>query len=204
MAEIDCGANRGWRMDSDGRAAEVCDRFFKQGNEKIHQFTHRSTSGVIRTSGEAEVMDVETLDATGRPTDEITSGQPLRVRVNFELQRPLAQPEIIVGTHTTDFVYLTGSSTAIFDNRPSLEAGHHEVELTLSSFPLTAGVYCIRFVILDRSRRVVFAGDNLRSFIVSPRASEAREEGLRMLNIPAAWVMDGHELREPALLQRSG
>src|SRR5690606_6710600 len=114
----------------DGPGAGVCDKFFKQSNSKIYRTANKSTSSVIRTSGEAKVLDVMIVDMHGRPTDEIAPGAPLRVRIAFELVQPLVQPELIIGTHTTDFVYLTGSSTAVLDDRPSLDAGRHEIELT--------------------------------------------------------------------------
>jgi hypothetical protein len=181
-------------VTADGPGGDVCDAFFKQSNAKIYAVNQESKTSLVRSSGESRLVDIEIVDDAGHPADTIASGDPLRVRVTFDLTRPLQQPELVVGTHTTDFVYLTGSSTAIFTDRPDLGVGRHQVQLTLRSFPLTAGVYCLRFVILDRARRVVFAGDNLRSFMVSPRASEAREEGLRILNLPAHWQVNGREL----------
>lgn len=185
----------------DGRAANVCDKYFSWSNERIHETTARTAKGIIKTSGEAEVLTVETLDSAGHPTDEVRTGGALHVRVAFVLKQRLEQPEFVVGTHTTDFFYLTGSSTAVFDNRPNLEAGRHEIELVLPSFPLVSGVYSIRFAILDRSRRVIFAGDNLRTFLISPGSNEAKEEELRVLNLPANWVLDGRRLQKATSAQ---
>jgi ABC-type polysaccharide/polyol phosphate transport system ATPase subunit len=179
---------------ADGKPSEVCDAFFQRSNDKIYRSLSATRSALVRSSGEAEVVRIETIDATGMACLEIESGAALRVQVTFDLKQRLEQPELIIGTHTTDFVYLSGSSTAVIAERPDLDAGRHVVELVLTSFPLAAGVYSVRFVILDRSRRVIFAGDNLCNFMVRPTASEAKEEGLRMLNLPAAWLLNGERL----------
>jgi hypothetical protein len=186
---------------ADGKPSDVCDTFFQRSNDKIYRSLTAKKSSLIRSSGEAEILDIEILSPAGAVCDQIESGSALRVRIAFDLKRRLEKPELVIGTHTTDFVYLSGSSTAAISDRPDLEAGSHVIELTLPSYPLTAGVYSIRFVILDRSRRVVFAGDNLRNFQVMPKASEAREEGLRILDLPCQWALNGRRLADAMPLQ---
>jgi len=179
------------KIEHDGAAGEVCNAFFSGSNEKIAQDAAKASHARIRSSGEAELLDISVIDAEGRVIDEISSGESLRIRVRFRLTQKMEKLELIVGTHTTDFVYLTGSSTAVFDTTPDYEAGEHEVEATIVHYPLTTGVYCIRFVILDKNRRTVFVGDNLRTFRVRVSNLEAREEGLRMLDLPTRWKLQG-------------
>jgi lipopolysaccharide transport system ATP-binding protein len=182
------------RITHDGQADQVCDAFFRGSNEKIAQDASKASHARISTSGEAELLEIRIVDASGHSIEEIRPGDDLRVLVRFRLASRLVRPELIVGTHTTDFVYLTGASTAVFDTRPDYEAGEHQAEVTFSHYPLTAGVYCLRFVILDINRRVVFVGENLRTFKVSVGRLEAREEGLRILDLPVSWLLDGHQI----------
>jgi hypothetical protein len=115
----------------------------------------------------------------------------LRVRVRFELTQSLKAPEIILGTHTTDFVYLSANSTAVFYDRPDYPAGVHEVECIVPSFPLVAGNYCLRFVIWDQYSRTVFNGETIKMFSVTQGSNEVREVPLRTLNLPAEWKLKG-------------
>ena len=180
------------RMVLDGTPGEVCDAFFRGSNEKIAENASKASHVRIRTSGEAELLDIALVDTKGTAIDAIMPGDPLNVRVRFRLATQLEKPEFIVGTHTTDFVYLTGSSTAVFDERPNYPMGEHEIEISFENYPLTTGVYCIRFVILDKNRRAVFVGESLRTFKVGARKLEAREEGLRMLDLPVSWKLKGN------------
>jgi lipopolysaccharide transport system ATP-binding protein len=177
------------RLLQDGAVAEVCDRFFAGSNTKIALDARKAGKARVRASGEAELLSISVVDAQGNDTREICTGEPLRVRVEFKLNGALLAPELIVGTHTTDFFYLTAATTASMRDRPDFGPGTHEVTCTFRDFPLAAGAYCLRFAIYDRDRRAVYIGDNLATFEVTSRAAEAREEGLRMLEIPAQWTL---------------
>ncbi|RPH74923.1 MAG: ABC transporter ATP-binding protein [Nitrospiraceae bacterium] len=181
------------RVVAEGAPLEVTDLFYRQSNERIDAY-HKGAQGAYRSissSGEVELALVEILDQHERPTESVPSGGMLRVRVRFVLNRPLERPEIVVGTHTTDFFYLSASSTAALDERPDLAVGTHEVEYIVPMFPLVAGSYCIRFAVFDRNRRTLFAGENLKTFSVSPSAREIREPPMRRLSLPAEWRLDG-------------
>ncbi|MEW5965690.1 MAG: ABC transporter ATP-binding protein [Pseudomonadota bacterium] len=176
-------------LAADGPVTDVCEKFFSGSNEKIAEDTVKTTRARVRTSGEAEFLSIQVIDSNNRPAEEINVGDSLRVRVRFRLDVPFEKPELIIGTHTTDFFYLTASSTAVFDARPDFEAGVHEVELTFQHYPLAAGTYCLRFAIYDRDRRAIFIGDNLSTFRVISSRHEAKEDSHRMLDIPATWKM---------------
>ena len=109
------------RMVADGPANEVCDIFYHHSNRKVYAQaqTFSEAKGRVFTSGEVELISIDILDPDGNPTDEISSGGKLTARVRFKLNRPMTRPEFHVGTHTTDFVYLTGHSTASLDHRPT-------------------------------------------------------------------------------------
>jgi ABC-type polysaccharide/polyol phosphate transport system ATPase subunit len=180
------------RLARDGSVNEVCDEFFSGSNDKIAYDAAKSSRARVRASGEAEFLSIAAVDESGNAVSEVATGQPLRVRVKFRLDVPLVKPELIIGTHTTDFFYLNASSTAIFDARPDFSPGTHEVECIFQNNPLASGIYCFRFAIYDSDRRAIFIGDNLGIFTVKSGRDEAREEGLRMLDIPATWSIQGH------------
>ena len=181
------------KIVADDEPEKVCNLFYQRSNKKVQSYYNeqQNSKASIQTSGEVELLGIDILDAEDKMIYEIDSGGMLRVRVRFELKRTLQKPEIVVGTHKTDFVYLTAGSTAVFEDRPDYPAGVHEIEYIVPSFPLVAGVYCIRFGILDEHRRLIFHGETLKMFSVSALQSESKQAGMRTLNLPAKWKLNG-------------
>ena len=177
----------------DGDADEGCNMFYKRSNDKVFNYTSNSlaSNSRINTSGEMELIGVNLIDSQGNHIDSIMSGDPLRVEIKFKLNTKLESPEFIVGTHTTDFVYLTSATTAVLAERPDFEVGEHTIHCVISTFPLISGTYCIRFAVLSSNGRIAFAGENLNVFSVKESSKESKEVAsqFRLINIPAEWVM---------------
>ena len=190
------------KVVADGSPLEITDLFYRRSNEKIESEHKKLQQGKLHkySSGEIELLSVELLNEQNQTTDSIPSGGTLRVRVKFNVNQILRRPEIVVGTHTTDFFYLSASSTALIENRPDLDVGSHEVEYIVPSFPLVAGTYCVRFAIFDQNQRKVFTGETLKIFTVLPTALEIRDAPMRRLYLPTHWRLDGvpHSSPTPA------
>jgi ABC-type polysaccharide/polyol phosphate transport system ATPase subunit len=181
------------KVVADGEPLEVADLFYRRSNEKISAEHKKSLEGKEHkySSGEIELVSVDLLDEQGEATDSIPSGGTLRVRVRFQVNKPLQKPEIVVGTHTTDFFYLSASSTALIEDRPDLDVGVHEVEYIVPSFPLVAGTYCVRFAVFDQHQRKVFTGETLKIFTVLPTSLEILDAPMRRLYLPTRWRING-------------
>jgi len=186
------------KVKADGGPNEVAELFYEQSNRKIqaNQVATASANAKIRTSGEIELLDINLLDSAGRVVEEIVSGDALRIQVKLLVHQPIKKPEVVVGTHTTDFVYLTAGSTGVFDDRPDFEAGVHEVEYRIPSFPLVAGSYCARLAVFDANGRLILAGETLKIFHVAALPGEAKQPPLRNLHLPTAWLVDNQEFCE--------
>lgn len=177
---------------ADGQSTEVCEIFYQRSNKKVQNDMHNKVPGSnVQSSGEVELLEIVLLDAEGRLVQEIESSGMLRIRVRFELKRPMEKLEVVVGTHTTDFIYLSAASTGVFDDRPDYAAGVHEVEYIVYSFPLVSGIYSIRVAMFDRHKRIILAGETLKTFTVAPNYREVREPPLRKLNLPTEWRLNG-------------
>ena len=181
------------KVAADGRPLEIADLFYRRSNEKIESDHKKAQQGKVHkySSGEIELASVELLNEQNQSIDSIPSGGALRVRVKFNVNKTLQRPEIVVGTHTTDFFYLSASSTALIEDRPDLEVGSHEVEYIVPSFPLVAGTYCVRFAIFDQYQRKIFTGETLKIFTVLPNSLEIRDAPMRRLYLPTQWRLDG-------------
>lgn len=183
------------KLVADGAPSKICELFYQQNQQNVMNHIKNAAQNTVRKSSEAvELGSVDVLDDSGAPTDEIVSGGKLRIRVRFQLKHSLIKSEVLVGTHTTDFLYLSASSTDLFKDSVSLSAGAHEVEYTVASFPLVPGLYGVRFAVMDGDRKLVFGGDNLKMFYVVPKPGETRDLPARTLDLPTCWKIDGEEI----------
>ncbi len=180
-------------ISEDGSASEVCRHFYEKSNETISNYYKSSNSLIsrIKGSGEVELLAIEILDENGESADSVFSGSTLRVRARLKVNHFVEKPEVVIGTHTTDFFYLSASSTALFDERPDFTPGEHIIECIIPSFPLAPGTYCLWLAVFDQYRRLIFSGETLKSFSVVNPSNEAREPSLRVLNLSSQWLIDG-------------
>lgn len=176
------------KVAEDGRPLAVCEEFYRRANDSVFISNQQNRAASrVNSSGELDIASVEVLDADGTPVHEIESGKCLRVRVAFDLTRDFEQLEIIVGTHTTDFIYLSAASTAALTGHLSFSMGRNEIEYIVKSFPLVSGVYCIRVAMFDHNKRLLFSGETLRTFKVTPGPNELLQPPMRTLNLMTEW-----------------
>jgi len=175
----------------DGKPSETCQLFYRKSNATIQKnvASERQRGVGVRSSGEVDVLDVCAIDESGTPTDLVPAGSPLRIRLRLQVNERLPRPEVVIGTHTTDFFYITSGTTAIYDERPDLDVGNHTLYLTIPDFPVSPGVYCIRVAIFDPNRRNIFFGENLSTFTIDSDEKEARK-AIRLLDLPHSWQID--------------
>ena len=176
----------------DGEPHTTCDRFYQLSNQTIRDQKARESSMRIVSSGEVYDVEVAVLDSQGNVTDSLGEGSALQIRIRFTLSKPLSNPEFHVGTHTTDFVYLTGESTAVLGQSHEFPVGIHEIEQFIPVYPMVPGTYGIRFAVIDQRGRVVFHGESLRFFTVTPKAMDAPlQDELRLVAVPVQWMLQG-------------
>lgn len=181
------------QVSLDDTASTVCNQYYKESNARANRYTLEAKKGIAKihnNTDEFNLLSIDILDNNNNPTSEIISGNELKVRVRFELTRKIKRPEIVVGTHTTDFFYLTAASTIEFDDRPDFAEGIHEIEYRVASFPLTEGTYCIRLIFFDEFARPIFQGETLKTFSVIQVTGEKRESNWMTLRLPTTWVID--------------
>jgi len=176
---------------SDSTPIDVTELFYKRSNEMIQQRQKKVTQKnlAIKGSGEMELLDITILNHEGEPTDKINCNTPLTIRVQFELKEDFDKPELVIGTHRTDFVYLSSSSTALIEDRPSFKAGIHMVDYCLEHYPLIPGVYCVRVAFFDNNGRQVFHGETLKTFTL---VGDRKRAGMRTLELPTKWYIEGN------------
>ncbi|MBE0470382.1 MAG: ATP-binding cassette domain-containing protein [Methyloprofundus sp.] len=177
---------------NDGDAEDVCNQFYAINNKVIQDQAKAKSKKQkkIETNENFELLSISVVNDNGKPIDTIESRAPLKIKARFLLKKEFKKPEIIIGTHTVDFVYLTASSTATFPDRPNFSAGIHEVEYLVDSFPLICGAYAIRFSMFDESRNSLFSGDSLATFTVTESHGIRNQNEWLTLNLPTTWKID--------------
>ena len=169
----------------DGAPSPVCDRFYEYSNTKI-EMTREKRLGHVMGGSACELRSIRLISEQGE-SNSIVSGKELSVRILLAVKEAIKNPEIVIGTHTTDFVYLTGNSTDEEYKISELRPGLHEITCTWPHFPLKPGAYCLRLVVFNEIRGPLLSGDGLAMFKVLPANSESSKPPLRLLDIPMTW-----------------
>lgn len=183
------------KIIADGNPSDICNDFYTRSNKKVLNYAkeQRNTLNNVKSTDEFELLQIDILDENGAPTEAISTHSKLNISIEFSLKQDVQKPEIVVGTHTTDFLYLTNSSTCIYPERPSLSAGKHRIIFSIPGYPLAMGIYCVRLVFLDHHGRAMYSGETLKIFSVMPSATEANDElpQYRLINTTSEWKIDG-------------
>ena len=183
---------------ADGPTAEVCDLFYQQSNSKIHAQAQQAAMARISSSGEVTIDSIDILDDFGNVTNDIESGGKLRIRIKCTLQHDLEGIEIIVGTHRTDFIYISSASTREVMPNMAFSHGLHEIEYIVPSFPLCAGTYSVRLAFLGKNMRILFNGESLKTFIVKAKRMENLNNQWKTVNLTTELSIDGKHYVVPA------
>lgn len=179
------------RICQTGSANEVCTAYFNNNLQNIRS-THAQNSGSLRAtaSGEVEVLDISIAPPKcDKRVVEVTMHAPMRVLIKISCHSHLKSPEIIVGFHTSDSIYVASSSTAVLEQVTDFEPGEHIVECLVPDMMLVPGVYHIRIAILDSFRRSMWDGHKLHPFSVVPSqdTNVLRMPQMSLVDIPFQW-----------------
>ncbi|MCK4622652.1 MAG: ABC transporter ATP-binding protein [Desulfuromonadales bacterium] len=158
------------KIIKDGKPSIVCNLFYENSNKKIKDQNNKEENNFlkVRTSGEIEVEKIEIFDGKRlEPTEAVEFLNTMRVTIKFKANVNLKYPDIILGFHTTDFFYISTMTSAALSKRYDILAGQYVAEFCIERLPLTPGVYCIRVGFVDQYHRIIWHGENLKTFMVN-------------------------------------
>ncbi len=106
---------------------------------------------MIKENGLAliELTSIESLDEQGVPRASFSHGERMRVRVGFEVPRPLSNPNFIVAIVRSDNVNCCNYNTVMDDVRISSVSGRGEVELLTPPLNLVSDSYSLHVLVRD-------------------------------------------------------
>jgi ABC-type polysaccharide/polyol phosphate transport system ATPase subunit len=173
-----------------GSSSRACQKYYETTLRNAERLHARS---VEASSGEIELINVAILDSQGKEVSEIASGDTLHIRLSIKLNTNMQQPEFIVGTESSEAIYLSSSSTAEFGAQLDLRAGQHTIDYKIEEYPLAPGEYYIRLNVRDLHFRLLYTGEFLKAFTLKPDSNGATKP-VRLLNLKTDMLVDGKSL----------
>jgi len=173
------------RLIRDGDAGTIATEYYDLANELIavrKDITPRK--GV--SDSPIKLLSISVADTNWQETKKIGIGEPLRVVVEFETEVDIKGGALLIGTHTTDFVYLTNNSSKD-SGLSEFSKGVHRVRATIEPFPLRHGTYCLKFAVLGSRGEVLFVAENLSPFVVKAKGVSIDSGEWRLLETKAQW-----------------
>ena len=178
---------------ADDLPARVCNLYFERTARRSDEravVEHRSLQP-LHDLGEVEVTGIEIFsDGATSPSDDVILHRPMSVRVHFNARKRISQPEVIIGFHTNDFVYVGSASSALLNEPQRAFEGPQVLQCTLADTVLRPGVYYVRLSFSDRFRRRIWYGESLRKFRVvadDTVAGAARVPERGLVDLPITW-----------------
>ena len=129
-----------------GEASEVLDEYvgeMREGREDS------SGTGTRWGSGEAEITKIELIDAAGRATRRIHTGDEVTLRLHYDAHEPIARPVFGVAIHTLEGVHVTGPNTREAGLVPDQIHGAGVVDLHIPRVMLLPGTYDVSVSLVD-------------------------------------------------------
>lgn len=154
------------RIRMDGSPNSVCNAFYEQSDRQI--VAQKKTASKLHSTGEVELLNLRCVGPDGQPTVDVAYGEPVRIVARIKAHKPLVSPLFVLGIHTTDFVYLTTTTSSETYRAVTLPPGIHELSLGIEHFPLLPGVYSLRLSIdVETPIKNILYGENLHHFTVT-------------------------------------
>lgn len=120
-------------LRQDGRSADVIQNYVSEFAEKVQHASfdltdvpHREGSGEIRYTG------IEFLELDGQPKEHIHSGDSLKVRLHYQVHKPISKPEFYFRFYTDLGVRVATFGTSLSGHEIQTlypGAGHIEVDI---------------------------------------------------------------------------
>jgi len=179
----------------DGAPTAVCNNYYFQVMDETAKKKLKNSSGKMIgqvDKGDIHVSDISLFNGDEAvPTDVLEMHGRARIGVRFEVYRDLLSPEIIIGIHTPDFIYVAMATSNMAQNCPDFKQGIHYFECCLADVILKPGSYALRLGFFDQYNRVVWFAENLNTFRVHLKREDLDKSTyagyLGLVELPFNW-----------------
>jgi ABC-type polysaccharide/polyol phosphate transport system ATPase subunit len=179
------------RIELDGNATDVCNRFHRRTAERAAAPQH-DAHAIVAQAGTGEIVIDDVVLFSGdaeHPVTDVPMDRKLRIRITLHATAHVRGLSVDVGIHTADFVFVTRTSTSMVPMRPDLPVGAHVIECAVDRIALNPDSYALGITIRDRYDRVVWQGANVRAFSIVPGAVDRERMPMHaaLFYLPFTW-----------------
>jgi lipopolysaccharide transport system ATP-binding protein len=107
-------------------------------------------------SGDVRVSRLEYLDATGKAGPVAVAGQPLTIRMHFEVKKPVPAAVFGLGFSTENGVHVAGPNTASAGQPTYRLDGDGYIDYQLDPLPFAPGRYTVAVAVVDAAQVHVY------------------------------------------------
>lgn len=122
------------------RLAEIQDQDLQELEEKVK---------------EIRIAHVKITNSADEEQTIFTTGEPLKIHIQYETQRPVESPIFGIGVYRHDGVHVTGPNTDFANCPLPTLSGVGTVVYTIPSLPLLSGLYEFSIAIADKSYLII-------------------------------------------------
>lgn len=179
------------RVLIDGDTATVAAKYFADAQQRFYEAHATAFVGLVPQESVdfLRVIDLDVSTGVASTVPVPTMHAPLEVRVRFECDRTLVQPEFVVGLHTLDFIHVLSVGNASDSIRPDFQPGKHEVRVLIGDLPLRPAVYGLRLAVVNEYRQIIWLAENIQPVLVAAGGNlVARLPEASLIDVPASWT----------------
>ncbi len=143
-----CLLDRG-RLVADGAPVEVLSKYRAAIAESETKEPGELGEGQRWGTGDVRLERVQVCGPDGKPASSFLSGQPVRVRIEFEAAAPVCRPRFGIAIRKDDGSLVAGPNTEISGYPIESVEGKGVIEYRVSDLPLVPGSYVVAAVVYD-------------------------------------------------------
>jgi lipopolysaccharide transport system ATP-binding protein len=186
-----------WLEHGEARASgptnEVVDAYLAEVNRQEQLAARRGVSGdddhlQRRGTREIEIVEVELLDANGKPRLVFNTRDSVTVRMHYVAHQRIEQPVFGIGLHHEGGFWLLGPNTGFDGLDIPFVSGNGYVDYTIPSLPLLGGRYLLSVAVVDETMLHTYDHhDRLYRLVVQSGAATERYGALSVGGRWAHW-----------------
>src|SRR3954470_22278073 len=152
---------------------------------KIDQAKDAERDPVVKEKGDVEITGVQFLDKTGLPTDTISTGDPMTIRIHYRAERRVARPHVGIDLEwaAEDTLAATCDTQRDGEQLGPIEPGKGYVDCKWGPVLIEPNVYSINVRITDADTNTVLGTSERHRFILNEQV-----EVYGLFGVPHEWT----------------
>ncbi|MCU1603457.1 MAG: transporter related protein [Frankiales bacterium] len=179
------------QMRAEGKALTVVDEYLRAVNktesDRLGHAEEIDDSHSRRGSREITISKLEFLDATGTPSPVGTTGEPLTVRMHYEVHQPVTEPVFGLAFHHESGTHVAGPNSREGSVMTGTPRGAGHVDFRMDRLLLQPGAFVVTAAVVDTTMAHVYDyRDQAFALHVQPGHGAA---GAGVVDLPGTWTM---------------